>query len=64
VLVSTNALLALIGTSLWKLGVPDWWIFWSFLLVCAGYFALFFLPFRLYRFRARTYDYDEPNGSG
>ena len=64
VLVSTNALLALIGTSLWRLGVPDWWIFWSFLLVCAGYFALFFLPFRLYRFRARTYDDDEPNGSG
>ena len=64
VLVSANVLLALIGTSLWRLGIPDWWIFWSFLLVCAVYFAVFFLPFRLYRFRARTYDDDELNGSG
>ncbi len=52
-LVAANALLAGIGTSLWQLGVPDWWIFWSFLSVCAAYFALFFMPFRLYRLRAR-----------
>jgi UDP-GlcNAc:undecaprenyl-phosphate/decaprenyl-phosphate GlcNAc-1-phosphate transferase len=64
VLVSANVLLALIGTSMWQLGVPDWWIFWSFLLVCATYFALFFLPFRLYRLRSRAYDDDELNGSG
>lgn len=63
-LVAANALMAGIGTALWRLGVPDWWIFWSFLAVCAIYFAIFFMPFRLYRLRARTIDDDEPNGSG
>jgi UDP-GlcNAc:undecaprenyl-phosphate/decaprenyl-phosphate GlcNAc-1-phosphate transferase len=63
-LVAANALMAGIGTALWRLGVPDWWIFWSFLAVCAVYFAIFFMPFRLYRLRARTIDDDEPNGSG
>ena len=52
-LVAANTFLAAIGTTLWQLGVPDWWIFWSFLLVCAVYFAIFFMPFRLYRLRAR-----------
>ena len=65
ILVAANTLLAAIGTALWQLGVADWWIFWSFLLVCAAYFALFFMPFRLYRLRARaTEDDDELNGSG
>ena len=63
-LVAANALMATIGTTLWRLGVPDWWIFWSFLAVCAVYFAIFFMPFRLYRLRARAVDDDEPNGSG
>ena len=63
ILAAANTLLAAIGTALWQLGVPDWWIFWSFLLVCAAYFALFFMPFRLYRLRARASD-DDLNGSG
>lgn len=54
ILVGANAVLACIGTALWLLNVPDWWIFWSFLVVCAVYFALFFMPFRLYRLRARS----------
>lgn len=58
-LIGSNALLALIGTTMWRQGVPDWWIFWSFLGVCAIYFALFFLPFRLYRLRARSSYVDE-----
>jgi len=33
-------------------------------VVCAVYFAIFFMPFRLYRLRARAIDDDEPNGSG
>lgn len=53
-LVGANVLLAGIGTALWKAGVSEQWIFWSFLAVCAVYFALFFLPFRLYRLRARS----------
>ncbi len=53
-LVAANLVLALVGTALWKAGVADRWIFWSYLLVCAIYFALFFMPFRLYRLRART----------
>ena len=62
-LVCANALLAAIGTAQWRLGVPDWWIFWSFLAVCAVYFTLFFMPFRLYRLRARTVDdYNEQDG--
>lgn len=65
-LAAANTLLAAIGTALWRLGVPDWWIFWLFLLVCAAYFALFFMPFRLYRLRARASDDDgdELNRSG
>ena len=63
-LVAANALMAAVGTALWRLDVPDWWIFWSFLAVCAAYFAFFFMPFRLYRLRARAIDDDEPNGSG
>ena len=53
-LVGANVVLALIGTALWKSGVADRWIFWSYLAVCAVYFALFFMPFRLYRLRARA----------
>lgn len=53
-LVGANLVLAGIGAALWKAGVPDYWIFWSYLAVCAVYFALFFLPFRLYRWRARA----------
>jgi len=56
ILVGANAVLAAIGTVLWVLKVPDWWIFWSFLVICAIYFALFFMPFRLYRRRARVTD--------
>jgi len=52
-LVCANALLGVIGVAQWKMNVPEWWIFWSFLSVCAAYFALFFMPFRLYRLRAR-----------
>jgi UDP-GlcNAc:undecaprenyl-phosphate GlcNAc-1-phosphate transferase len=63
-LVAANALMAAVGTTLWRLDVSDWWIFWSFLAVCAVYFAIFFMPLRLYRLRARTIDDDEPNGSG
>lgn len=63
ILVAVNALLGAIGTALWWLGVADYWIFWSFLLVCTGYFALFFMPFRLYQLRARTSD-DDPADSG
>ena len=58
-LVAANATLGLIGTALWRAGVPDWWIFWSFLGVCVIYFAVFFLPFRLYRLRARSSYSDE-----
>ena len=54
ILVGANTILACIGTGLWLLSVPDWWIFWSFLVVCAAYFAVFFMPFRLYRLRARS----------
>ncbi len=64
VLVGANALMGVIGTTLWQLGVPDWWIFWSFLAVCLAYFAMFFMPFRLYRLRAQVSDDDEANGSG
>jgi UDP-GlcNAc:undecaprenyl-phosphate GlcNAc-1-phosphate transferase len=54
VLVGTNALLAVIGTVMWQLGVPDRWIFWSFMTVCVLYFAAFFMPLRYYRFRSRA----------
>jgi UDP-GlcNAc:undecaprenyl-phosphate GlcNAc-1-phosphate transferase len=53
-LVGANVVLALIGTAMWKSGVADRWIFWSYLAVCGVYFALFFMPFRLYRLRARA----------
>ena len=56
ILVTANTLLATIGTTLWRLSIPDWWIFWSFLAVCAVYFAIFFVPFRLYRRRSRPAD--------
>lgn len=59
ILVSINAALAAVGAIQWRLGVPDWWIFWSFLLVCAIYFVIFFMPFRLYRFRTRSMDESE-----
>ncbi|HVE89171.1 MAG TPA: MraY family glycosyltransferase [Burkholderiaceae bacterium] len=63
VLVGANTVMAVIGTTLWQIGVPDWWIFWSFLAACLAYFAMFFMPFRLYRLRAQAGD-DELNGSG
>ncbi|MEP6607105.1 MAG: MraY family glycosyltransferase [Burkholderiaceae bacterium] len=53
ILVCINVLLAAIGTAQWRAGVADWWIFWSFMAVCAVYFSLFFMPLRLYRRRAR-----------
>jgi UDP-GlcNAc:undecaprenyl-phosphate/decaprenyl-phosphate GlcNAc-1-phosphate transferase len=52
-LVGVNVLLAGIGTALWLVGASDALIFWSFLAVCVVYFALFFMPFRLYRLRGR-----------
>ncbi|HTN49067.1 MAG TPA: MraY family glycosyltransferase [Burkholderiaceae bacterium] len=58
-LVGTNLLMATIGTMMWRAGVADRWIFWSYLAVCAVYFALFFMPFRLYRLRARALAADE-----
>jgi hypothetical protein len=58
-LLGANALLGLIGTAMWRQGVPDWWIFWLFLGVCVVYFALFFLPFRFYRLRSRSATVDE-----
>lgn len=63
ILVAANALLGAVGTALWQLGVADYWIFWSFLLLCTGYFAVFFMPFRLYRLRARAGDEDRPDVS-
>jgi UDP-GlcNAc:undecaprenyl-phosphate GlcNAc-1-phosphate transferase len=59
VLVCANILLGLVGTALWQYGVPDWWIFWSFLAVCAAYFAAFFMPLRYYRLRSRIGAPDE-----
>ncbi len=58
-LVGANAVLAAIGTVMWQSGVADRWIFWSYLGICAVYFALFFMPFRLYRLRARAAAADE-----
>ena len=58
-LVGANLLLAGIGTAMWRSGVADRWIFWSYLAICAIYFALFFMPFRLYRLRARAAAADE-----
>ena len=53
-LVGANLALAAVGTAMWRYGVADRWIFWSYLVVCAVYFALFFMPFRLYRLRTRA----------
>ena len=58
-MIAANTVLASIGFAMWRLGVPDWWIFWSFLGVCVVYFAIFFLPFRFYRLRARLKFVDE-----
>jgi UDP-GlcNAc:undecaprenyl-phosphate GlcNAc-1-phosphate transferase len=58
-LIGVNALLGAIGTAMWQRGVPDWWIFWSFLGLCVAYFAVFFLPFRFYRLRSRVAYVDE-----
>ena len=54
ILVAANVTLGAIGATLWLFGVADWWIFWLFMGVCLIYFALFFMPFRLYRLRARV----------
>ena len=64
ILVAANALMAAVGTALWQLGVADWWIFWSFVAVCAIYFAVFFMPFRAYRLRARSVDADDSDDDG
>ena len=53
-LIGTNLLMGIIGTAMWRAAVEDRWIFWSYLVVCGMYFALFFMPFRLYRLRARA----------
>ena len=53
-LVGANVVLAGIGTAMWRYGVADRWIFWSYLIVCAIYFGLFFMPLRIYRLRARA----------
>jgi len=53
ILIGANAILGMIGTTMWRQGVPDWWIFWSFLAVCVAYFAAFFMPLRYYRLRSR-----------
>jgi UDP-GlcNAc:undecaprenyl-phosphate GlcNAc-1-phosphate transferase len=58
-LVGANLALAALGAWMWHAGVPDRWIFWSYLAVCAVYFALFFMPFRLYRLRARAASVDD-----
>jgi UDP-GlcNAc:undecaprenyl-phosphate GlcNAc-1-phosphate transferase len=58
-LVGANLGLAAIGAWMWHAGVPDRLIFWSYLAVCAVYFALFFMPFRLYRLRARAASADD-----
>ena len=63
-LLGANALLGLIGMIMWRQGVPDWWIFWSFLAVCVVYFAVFFLPFRFYRLRSRLAFTDEYERDG
>jgi hypothetical protein len=58
ILIGSNTALAATGTAFWLFGVPEPWIFWLFILVCAIYLVVFFMPFRLYRFRARG-AYDE-----
>lgn len=58
-LVGANLALAALGAWMWHAGVPDRWIFWAYLAVCAVYFALFFMPFRLYRLRARAVTADD-----
>jgi UDP-GlcNAc:undecaprenyl-phosphate GlcNAc-1-phosphate transferase len=63
-LLAVNAALAAVGMALWRQGVPDRWIFWSFLGVCVVYFALFFLPLRFYRLRSRLSYVDEYERDG
>ena len=63
-LVGANLLMAAIGSAMWRAGVADRWIFWSYLAVCAVYFALFFMPFRLYRLRARALSAEEYERDG
>jgi UDP-GlcNAc:undecaprenyl-phosphate GlcNAc-1-phosphate transferase len=63
-LVGINVVLAAIGTTMWRFGVPDWWIFWSFLGVCVVYFAVFFMPLRYYRLRSRWANGDEYDRDG
>jgi UDP-GlcNAc:undecaprenyl-phosphate GlcNAc-1-phosphate transferase len=63
-LLAVNVLLAATGMAMWRQGVPDWWIFWSFLGVCAVYFALFFLPLRFYRLRSKAAFVDEYERDG
>ena len=59
ILIGANTALAATGTALWLVGVSDQWIFWLFMLVCTIYLVSFFMPFRLYRLRARgAYDDD------
>ena len=53
-LIGANLLMGIIGTAMWRAAVEDRWIFWSYLAVCGVYFVLFFMPFRLYRLRARA----------
>jgi UDP-GlcNAc:undecaprenyl-phosphate GlcNAc-1-phosphate transferase len=64
ILVGANAVSAGIGATMWRLGVPDWWIFWSFIAVCVVYFVAFFMPFRLYRQRARAGTEDDYERDG
>jgi UDP-GlcNAc:undecaprenyl-phosphate GlcNAc-1-phosphate transferase len=52
-LIAANAVLGLVGTLMWREGLPDWWIFWTFMTICVAYFIVFFLPFRFYRLRSR-----------
>jgi len=54
ILIGSNTALAATGTALWLLSVPEQWIFWLFIVICAVYLVVFFMPFRLYRFRSRV----------
>lgn len=54
ILIGANTALAAAGTALWFLGISDQWIFWLFMLLCTIYLVVFFMPFRLYRLRARA----------
>ncbi len=52
-LLAANVFLGLIGTALWRLGVPDSASFGLFLLLAAIYLAIFLLPTRLWRLLPR-----------